>query len=91
MLIKRCPRADELRRLAQTGEASEKVRRHVKKCETCSRIVADLGNEAVLIATIQSVAREFDNRTHSRILEICRRIGSVVLGARVNGSGHSGD
>jgi len=82
MFFKRCPRADVLQLLVKDNQATEKVRRHVVKCETCSRIVSDLRKGARIGDTFREAVHNFDDDTRNRALKSCDKIISSQRGGR---------
>jgi len=78
MFARHCPRVDELKSLAtSSSRVSNRVKRHVERCETCNQVVTQLRQDAELIGDLREASLSLDDRRRQEIVEICRKVASA--------------
>ena len=73
MLIRKCPRADELSDLVEGRTCSRRLQKHVDSCAICAQIVANLRRDAQLVEDLQAAVKSPPNDdVREDLMNACR-------------------
>lgn len=74
MIFGRCPSSQRLERYVREAAAEPRVARHVERCEKCRAALAELREDADLLAQLRAAAGgDLGDERRRRIVDICRR------------------